>query len=76
MLAYLGLVGSSLAIASDPVEFFEQRIRPVLVEHCYECHGHKPKQLKVDCGLTPEPVCGQVATRGPPSSLVTSMPVG
>lgn len=24
---------------SDAIEFFEQRIRPVLVEHCYECHN-------------------------------------
>lgn len=35
---------SSAAVGDDPisaeqVEFFEQRIRPVLVEHCYECHN-------------------------------------
>ena len=25
--------------ADERLEFFEKRIRPVLVEHCYECHA-------------------------------------
>ena len=25
---------------ADRIEFFEKRIRPVLVEHCYECHSN------------------------------------
>src|SRR3954468_14208025 len=31
------------AAAADPkgVEFFEKRVRPILVERCYECHGEK-----------------------------------
>ncbi len=24
---------------ADSIEFFEQRIRPALIEHCYECHS-------------------------------------
>ncbi len=27
------------------VEFFEKRIRPVLVKHCYECHSAKSKEV-------------------------------
>lgn len=27
-------------------EFFEQKIRPVLVKHCYECHSAKSKNVK------------------------------
>lgn len=27
------------AVAADGVAFFESKIRPVLVEHCYECHS-------------------------------------
>lgn len=27
-------------------DFFERRIRPVLVEHCYECHSADSKQLR------------------------------
>ena len=32
----------------DPakLEFFESRIRPVLVKHCYECHSAKSKEVK------------------------------
>ncbi len=34
--------------AADPVgmAFFEQKIRPVLVEHCYSCHSADAKKLK------------------------------
>ena len=43
-LAVVGQGSWAWAVAAtldDPasVEFFEQRIRPVLVEHCYECHN-------------------------------------
>ena len=27
-------------------EFFEKRIRPVLIEHCYQCHSSEAKELK------------------------------
>lgn len=32
------------------VEFFEARVRPILVEHCFECHGEKKQRggLRVD----------------------------
>lgn len=32
--------------ASADTAFFEQRIRPVLVEHCYPCHSTEAKKLK------------------------------
>jgi hypothetical protein len=34
--------------APDPkaVEFFENKIRPVLVQHCYECHSAKSAKVK------------------------------
>ena len=39
---------SSLWSAADPagVAFFEQKVRPVLVEHCYGCHSAGAKKLK------------------------------
>ncbi len=53
MRALLGIcfcIGTQVAAADglDPaqVEFFEERIRPVLVEHCYECHAGASKQLR------------------------------
>ncbi|MEX0610960.1 MAG: PSD1 and planctomycete cytochrome C domain-containing protein [Pirellulales bacterium] len=30
----------------EAIEFFESHIRPVLVEHCYECHSAKAKVLQ------------------------------
>ena len=27
-------------------EFFESRIRPVLIQHCYECHSTKAAKIK------------------------------
>ena len=39
---------SSALHAADPagIEFFESKIRPVLVKHCYECHSAESKSLK------------------------------
>jgi len=34
------------AFAADDTEFFEQRIRPVLVRHCYECHSAAASQVR------------------------------
>lgn len=39
----------SFAVAADEsgqAEFFESRIRPVLVQHCYECHSAESKSVK------------------------------
>jgi mono/diheme cytochrome c family protein len=32
--------------ADEGVAFFEKKIRPVLIEHCYECHSEQAKTLK------------------------------
>ncbi len=32
--------------AADGIAFFEQKVRPVLVEHCYSCHSAEAKKLK------------------------------
>src|ERR1043165_9570451 len=30
----------------EQIEFFEKRIRPLLVSHCYECHSQGAKKVK------------------------------
>ena len=45
------LVGSWIASParaddSEGLAFFEKRIRPILVEHCYECHSAQSKAVK------------------------------
>ncbi|MCY3970810.1 MAG: PSD1 and planctomycete cytochrome C domain-containing protein [Acidobacteria bacterium] len=37
--ALLGGPAASSEFAPEDLEFFEQKIRPVLVEHCYTCHN-------------------------------------
>jgi hypothetical protein len=31
---------------AEPLEFFEKRVRPVLVKHCYECHSVRAKKVE------------------------------
>ncbi|MCA9009140.1 MAG: hypothetical protein KDB01_05305, partial [Planctomycetaceae bacterium] len=37
--------------ADDGIEFFERKIRPVLVEHCYRCHSSESKELQGELRL-------------------------
>jgi mono/diheme cytochrome c family protein len=41
-------LAATAAMAADPagIAFFEQKIRPVFVEHCYSCHSADAKKLK------------------------------
>src|SRR6267378_6318346 len=49
-LTFAGLSSAVLASAaefkSEDYEFFEKKIRPVLVEHCYKCHSASSEKLK------------------------------
>ena len=33
-------------LTKEAVEFFESRIRPILIERCYECHSSKAKKVR------------------------------
>jgi hypothetical protein len=37
--------------ADDGIEFFEKKIRPVLIEHCYPCHSVNSKEVRGDLRL-------------------------
>jgi hypothetical protein len=50
-LLCLGSLGSFGSEDVSKVEFFEERIRPVLAQNCYECHSVKAKKLKADLYL-------------------------
>jgi hypothetical protein len=39
-------MASQLNAADDAVEFFEKRIRPVLIKECFACHSSQAKSLK------------------------------
>src|SRR5215216_1592124 len=44
----LALVPTLLAFGDEPtgIEFFESRIRPIFVAHCYECHATGAKRIE------------------------------
>ena len=42
----LGGVAAELSAPSSGASFFEQKIRPVLAEHCYKCHSTRATKLK------------------------------
>ena len=39
LLAFAAVANGGVVNADEQREFFEKKIRPVLVEHCYECHS-------------------------------------
>ena len=38
----------SFGKSSDPIDFFERNIRPILTEHCHACHNHELKTAGLD----------------------------
>ena len=54
LIVFLGFVAAARAVDAPPsaapsppgVEFFESKIRPVLVEQCYKCHSAGAEKLK------------------------------
>ncbi len=49
----------------DGIEFFEKKIRPVLVERCYECHSNKAKSLEGNFSLETKEGLLKGGDRGP-----------
>src|SRR5436853_6474631 len=48
-LALMAILPSVPALANPPsgqIEFFEKKIRPVLVNHCYKCHSAGAKKIR------------------------------
>lgn len=61
----------AVALAETPadarasVEFFESRVRPVLVKHCYECHSADAKSVKGNLRLDTRDAMRQGGDSGP-----------
>jgi mono/diheme cytochrome c family protein len=51
---------------AEGVEFFEKKIRPILVERCYECHSAEAKKLKGNLRLDSRAAMVKGGDLGPP----------
>ena len=40
-LSFVGLIQIAPNVLAEDFEFYEKKIRPVLVEHCYRCHSNE-----------------------------------
>ena len=62
--------GSALAEPADPVEFFESKIRPLLANNCFACHGTKLQMAGLNLstaeGLFKGSEKGPVVVKGDP----------
>ncbi|MGL4551666.1 MAG: DUF1549 domain-containing protein, partial [Gemmataceae bacterium] len=61
-----------LCCAADPagVEFFEKKVRPVLVEQCGKCHGGDPKKLRGGLNVLTRDVLKSLVPGKPAESLL------
>ena len=50
-LALLASGSMVCANNSEGIEYFETHIRPLFIEHCYECHSAGAKELKANLSL-------------------------
>ena len=51
LFAIVRPTGAQVQREEERLEFFESRIRPVLVENCLSCHGNDPTRLKGELDL-------------------------
>jgi hypothetical protein len=75
----LALSSSAPVAAGEPdarrIEFFETKIRPVLVENCYQCHSaDAEKQKKLKAGLRLDTKAGMLAGGDGGAVLVPGKP--
>lgn len=68
-------------MADDRIEFFEKKIRPVLVQHCYQCHSTQAKNVRggllldSQIGMKTGGESGELFSQGKPeeSLLISSL---
>ncbi len=47
VVMFTSIAAAHAATASpEQIEFFESKVRPIFVDHCYECHSAKSKSIK------------------------------
>ncbi len=67
-LVILGLAATARADdkpTPEGIEFFEKKVRPVLVKHCYSCHSAEAKKVKGEYRLDTRDAVLKGGTSGP-----------
>jgi mono/diheme cytochrome c family protein len=59
------------AFSTEQIEFFEAKIRPVLVEHCFECHGNDAESPEAGLLLTSRKAILEGGDSGPAIDLTS-----
>ncbi len=55
---------SAIADDATKTDYFEKHIRPILIEHCYECHSAESKTAEGNLRLDSQPAMLRGGTRG------------
>jgi hypothetical protein len=56
---------AAVAISDEDADFFEKRVRPVLIMHCYECHSAKSSPIQGNLLLDSGPGWAEGGDSGP-----------
>jgi len=73
-LTIFWLCSTVRAQSPDTVEYFEKQIRPLLSQHCFECHSHKSRRLEANLYLDSRAGLLQGGDSGP--AIVPGSPDG
>ena len=67
LLLAIALLSPATAVAADPsgVEFFEKKVRPILVNNCFGCHSAQAQKLKAGLRLDSRAAALQGGDSGP-----------
>ena len=66
--------GLTAADSPESIAYFEKKVRPILVEHCYECHSADAKKLRGELYLDSKPGWQSGGDTGP--AIILEMRTG
>ena len=46
VISLVVLLTGAVVLGADPAALFEEKVKPLLAHHCYDCHSEKSKELK------------------------------
>ena len=68
----LGITATAATLPPEQVEFFENKVRPVLAERCYNCHAASAEKIKGGLRLDTRDELLKGGTTGPAIEQIES----